>query len=87
MALGASPRRVLLGVFGRAGAQLGAGVLAGASIALIIDAVVPGGVMGGRAAVLLPAVVASIFAVGLLAAVGPARRSLAVPPAEALRDD
>lgn len=37
--------------------------------------------------VVLPSVVAVMLAVGLLAALGPARRGLAVQPTEALRDE
>ena len=37
--------------------------------------------------VLFPTVVAVMFAVGLLAAAGPARRGLAVQPTEALRNE
>jgi ABC-type antimicrobial peptide transport system permease subunit len=36
---------------------------------------------------LFPTVVAVMFAVGLLAAAGPARRGLAVQPTEALRNE
>ena len=43
--------------------------------------------MGGQALVLLPAVVAVMSGVGLLAALGPARRGLAIHPTEALRDE
>ena len=43
--------------------------------------------MGGKALVLLPGVVVVMCAVGLLAAVGPARRGLAVQPTEALREE
>jgi ABC-type antimicrobial peptide transport system permease subunit len=87
VALGADARRVLMGIFGRASAQLGAGVAAGLTIAAIAEFVTPGGNIGGKWAVLFPIVVAMMFAVGLLAAVGPARRGLAVQPTEALRNE
>jgi ABC-type antimicrobial peptide transport system permease subunit len=86
-ALGANPRHVLLGVFRRAGAQLGAGVLAGTTVAAALDRASAGGFMGGKALILLPSVVVLMCTVGLFAALGPARRSLAVQPAEALRDE
>ena len=86
-ALGADARRVLMGIFGRASAQLGAGIALGLAIASAIEWIGPGGTMGGKALVLLPSVVALMTAVGLLAAVGPARRGLAVQPTEALRDE
>jgi hypothetical protein len=86
-ALGADARRVLAGIFGRASAQLAAGVAVGLIVALAFDAVSGGEMLGGKALVLLPTVVAVMFAVGLLAAIGPARRGLAVQPTEALREE
>jgi ABC-type antimicrobial peptide transport system permease subunit len=41
--------------------------------------------MGGRGAVLLPAFAVTMALVGLLAALGPARRGLRIEPIEALR--
>jgi hypothetical protein len=43
--------------------------------------------MGGKGHVFLPAVALVMFAVGALAALGPARRGLAVQPTEPLRDE
>jgi putative ABC transport system permease protein len=86
-ALGADARHLLLGIFGRAGAQLGVGVLVGMAVAVGFDWAVPGGLMGERAIVFLPGVAIVMFTVGLFAAIGPARRSLAIEPAEALRDE
>ena len=85
VALGADARRVLLGIFGRASAQIGAGVAAGLTVAGILEWVTPGGNVGGKALILFPTVAAVMFAVGLLAAAGPARRGLAVEPTDALR--
>ena len=87
VALGADGRRVLLGIFGRASAQIGAGVAAGLLVAGIVEFVTPGGNLGGKGLVLFPVVVGVMFAVGLLAAAGPARRGLAVQPTEALRNE
>ena len=87
VALGADARRVLMGIFGRASAQIGAGGAAGLTIAAIIEWVTPGGNLGGRGLILFPTVVVVMFAVGLLAAAGPARRGLAVQPTEALRNE
>ena len=84
-AMGADARRILLGIFGRAALQLGAGVLAGMLIATLLDWAGGGDLLGGSGLIVLPAVAALMFTVGALAALGPARRSLAVPPAEALR--
>jgi predicted permease len=86
-ALGADARRVVTGIFGRAGAQLGAGIAAGVAIASAFEWLGPGGTMGGNALIILPSVVAVMFTVGLLAAIGPACRGLAVQPTEALRED
>jgi hypothetical protein len=88
-ALGADARRVLMGIFGRASAQIGAGVAAGLAGAAVLERLGGdgGGLMGGRGHVLLPTVAAVMFIVGILAAVGPARRGLAVQPTEALREE
>ena len=87
VALGADARRVLMGIFGRASAQIGAGVAAGLTLAGILEWVTPGGNVGGKALILFPTVAAVMFAVGLLAAAGPARRGLAIEPTEALRTE
>jgi putative ABC transport system permease protein len=86
-ALGADTRRVIAGIFGRASAQLGAGVALGLLVSVAGDLASPGMMMGGRALVLLPAVAALIVTIGLLAALGPARRVLSVQPTEALREE
>ena len=86
-ALSADPRRILSGIFARAAAQLGAGVAIGLVLAVVLEWGSDGWVMGGRASIVLPAVTALIMAVGLLAALGPARRGLAVQPTEALREE
>jgi putative ABC transport system permease protein len=86
-ALGADARRVVTEIFGRAGLQLGAGITVGLAIASVFEWVGPGGTMGDKALIILPSVVALMFTVGLLAAIGPARRGLAVQPTEALREE
>jgi hypothetical protein len=86
-ALGADARRVVTGIFGRAGAQLGAGIAVGIAIASAFEWLGPGGTMGDKALIILPGVVALMFTVGLLAAIGPARRGLSVQPTEALREE
>ena len=47
VALGAEARRVLMGILGRASAQIGAGVAAGLTLAGILEWVMPGGNLGG----------------------------------------
>jgi predicted permease len=87
VALGADTRRVLMGIFGRASAQIGAGIAAGLTVAGILEWVTPEGNVGGNALTLFPMVAAVMFAVGLLAAAGPARRGLAIEPTDALRTE
>jgi predicted permease len=87
VALGADARRLLMGIFGRASAQIGAGVACGLAVATALERLTPGGVMGGRGQLLLPFVACVMFTIGVLAALGPARRGLAVQPIEALRDE
>ncbi len=84
-ALGARPRRLLASVFRRAAVQLGIGVAVGLGVAGLLDGATGGEMLAGRVVLLLPAVAVFMMAVGLLAALGPARRGLRVEPTEALR--
>jgi putative ABC transport system permease protein len=83
VALGAHPRPLLFSIFGRVLRQLGLGVLVGS--------LVSAGVFSGAgfglvlAASLLVAVAAIMLAVGLMAALGPAQRTLRMQATEALR--
>ncbi|HEX7091880.1 MAG TPA: ABC transporter permease [Longimicrobiales bacterium] len=86
-ALGADPRRILTGIFRRAARQLGAGVLAGLVLAEAGMRVAGGSWLRGEGAHHLPIVAAIMVAIGLLAALGPARRGLAVQPAEVLHEE
>jgi ABC-type antimicrobial peptide transport system permease subunit len=95
-ALGANPRRIVSSIVTRASAQVGAGVAVGLVLALALDQATGGMVMGRPSAdmvglrgvvALVPIVGAIVMAVGLLAALGPARRGLAVQPTEALREE
>jgi ABC-type antimicrobial peptide transport system permease subunit len=81
-ALGANPRRILFSIFGRALAQLTAGVTVGIAIAARLDS----GEHRGADSAVLPAIVVIVMMVGLLAAAGPARRSLRISSTEALRE-
>ena len=85
-ALGANARRVLTGIFARASAQIGIGVFGGLALNAAFEWIGPGGMMGEHALVILPIVAVILFTVGALAALGPARRGLAVQPTEALRE-
>lgn len=81
--LGAAPRLLLFGIFGRATRQLALGLAAGSLLAAGIFESVE--VDFGRAAGLVLIVSALMVAVGLLAASGPARRGLRIEPGDALR--
>jgi putative ABC transport system permease protein len=85
-ALGAAPRRVLAGVFRRASVQLVAGALGGLTLAEAVARGIGGSLLfAGESLYVLPVVAVVLTLVGLLAAVGPAVRGLAVQPTEALR--
>jgi putative ABC transport system permease protein len=86
-ALGASARRVLGGIFARASAQLGTGVLVGVALAALVDRLAGGSVLAGQRLLLLPLAAGTMLIIGLCAALGPARRGLAVQPTEALREE
>jgi ABC-type antimicrobial peptide transport system permease subunit len=86
-ALGADRQRIIAGVFARASAQLGAGVLGGLALAVVVDRAAGSGPLAGKGLVVLPAVAVLMIGIGLLAALGPARRGLAVQPTEALREE
>lgn len=86
-ALGADRGRVLAGVFARASAQLGAGVLAGLVLAAAVNEATGGSQFGDDILLLFPVVALVMISVGLLSALGPARRALDVQPTEALRGE
>ncbi len=87
VALGANARRILSGIFARASAQLAAGVLVGALLAAAINQAAGGGLLTGEHRLLLPLAAVAMVLIGLLAALGPARRGLRVQPTEALREE
>jgi hypothetical protein len=84
-ALGASPRRLLIGIFSRVARQIGFGLVAGVVVAMVIDRVTGNTTSGSLTAIALPAIALTMAIVGCLAAVGAARRGLKTPPTEALR--
>lgn len=86
-ALGAGPQRVLAHVFTRASAQLGAGVLAGLILAAAVNQATGGSKFGADILLLFPGVALLMIGVGVLSALGPARRALNVQPTEALREE
>jgi putative ABC transport system permease protein len=86
-ALGANPRRLLAGIFGRAAGQLGGGIVAGLLLATVVARIAGSNLLGDGGPALLLAVVALMSAIGLLATLGPARSGLTVQPTEALREE
>lgn len=84
-ALGAVPHRLLLSVFSRAARQLGLGVVAGLAGAVLLERMTGGVAKSGPMTMLVPLIALIVVAVGLCAALGPARRSLRVQPVDALR--
>ena len=87
IALGADQRRVLTGIFSRAALQIGAGIALGITIAAIMLRFGAGEMKGLNALLVLPAVALFMLAVGVIAALGPARRGLAIQPSAVLKDD
>ena len=86
-ALGAQPRRLLAGIFRRAAGQLAVGTVLGILVATLLDHYVPAEEAGGwNIPGAIPAAATLMMALGLFAALGPARRGLRVEPTEALRD-
>ena len=86
-ALGASSTDVLRSVFSRVAAQVGIGVVLGALGAVAIAPVSLNDdvVLAERLAMVTPAIALIMVVVGVVAAYGPARRSLRIPPTEAVR--
>lgn len=83
-ALGAGPRSLLVSVLSRAAGQIAIGIVVGVGIVVLAQSAGSDG-MSGRIVVLLMTVGALMTAVGLLAALGPARRALRIQPTEALK--
>jgi predicted permease len=83
-ALGASSMDVLRSVFSRVAVQVGLGVVLGALGATMISVDVDA-VVARRLAMVTPGIALIMVVVGVVAAYGPARRSLRIQPAEAVR--
>jgi hypothetical protein len=80
-ALGASPSRIVAGIFSRAFLQISAGVLVGSGLAALI------GLGSTREVLLLLAADAVMLLVGLMACAVPLRRALRIDPTEAFRGE
>ena len=89
-ALGASPLRLVLGIFRRVLVPVSAGVTLGGLTALLLDFYLSPLLFvreGGRPLPwILPAAESFILLVGVIAVFGPTRRALGVDPVEALRE-
>jgi predicted permease len=87
-ALGAQPGHLVAAVFRRAFWQIGAGSAAGILAAYLAGRYVPIEQVGGLPIPgILPGAAAFMLLVGVLAALGPARRGLRIDPTEALRSE
>jgi predicted permease len=84
-ALGASSVDVLRSVFSRVAVQVGLGVVLGVVGAILIAPLADDPVLAERLAMVTPAIVLIMVVVGVVAAFGPARRSLRIQPTEAVR--
>ena len=88
LALGAKPQRLLAGIFRRALRQTGLGALIGLLVAALINEKIPARTLGGwDLPGVLPAAALLMIAIGIIAAWGPARRTLSVSPSRSLKQD
>ncbi len=86
IALGADRRQVLSGIFWRAAIQVGSGIAIGLTIAMLAHRG-DGKMDGFNAFLILPGVSLFMLGVGMLAALGPARRGLRIQPSAVLKED
>jgi putative ABC transport system permease protein len=85
-ALGAPPRRLLVGIFGRAAVPLLIGAVAGCVAAIGLLSWLPIAEVGGAPIPgVVPGSAAVMIVIALLAVVAPARRAIHIDPTEALR--
>lgn len=87
LALGARASQLLRHIFARAIRQVGVGIAAGIGLALCVDASAEGEALMGYAGPLLTSIVGVVAIVGLIAAIGPARRGFQIDPSAALRGE
>jgi predicted permease len=87
VALGASRKRLLWGIFIRAAVQLSAGVAVGIGLAAWLNSWTGGELLGAWSVVILPAVCLLAAGVGILAAMIPARHALSIQPTVVLKED
>jgi predicted permease len=84
-ALGASSMDVLRSVFSRVAVQVGTGIVLGVLGARMIAPLSDDVALAERLAMVTPAIALIMVLVGVVAAYGPARRSLRIQPADAVR--
>jgi predicted permease len=84
-ALGASPQRLLLGIFTRALTLVGSGIAAGNGVLLLIVALSPE-IELAQVVKALAGTSSVMLIVGLLACLEPARRALRIAPTDALKE-
>jgi ABC-type antimicrobial peptide transport system permease subunit len=86
MALGADRLRIVAGIFSRAFGQLAAGAAVGFLLGAVFERTMGEEATLTNAVAVRSGVTLFILTVGILAALGPARRSLRIEPTEALRE-
>ncbi len=86
-ALGANRNRILVSIFSRVLAQLGAGAVLGLIAAVGLEQTLEGDILRNYRAMLLPIVILLMMTMGVIATIGPARQGLRIQPIEALRDE
>lgn len=86
-ALGADRNRLLVGIFSRVLAQLGAGAALGLIAAVGLEQILEGDMVRHYRAMLLPLVALLMMTLGAIAAIGPVRQGLRIQPFDALRDE
>jgi hypothetical protein len=86
-ALGADRNRILVSIFSRVLAQLGAGAVLGLIAAVGLAQILEGDMVRDYRAMLLPLVVLLMMTIGLIAVIGPVRQGLRIQPIEALREE
>jgi len=87
LALGARAPQLLGHVFARAMRQIAIGIATGIVLALLLDASADGEALMGYGGPLLSAMVGIVAIIGVLAAMGPARRGFRIDPVAALRGE
>ena len=86
-ALGANRNRILVSIFSRVLAQLGAGAVLGLIAAVGLEQILEGDILRNYRAMLLPIVILLMMTIGVIATIGPVRQGLRIQPIEALRDE